>query len=474
MALDPSIALAYRAPQFENPLARYGQVAQIQNAQNSNRLADLQYRQALQAEENKNALVKRLQGLDVSTPEGVQAAQNAYMSIGDAKTAQEIGDNALKRRKTAGEITAQDLKAAADQFGAFSAALAPLVNRPTLTHDDVFPIVNRLEASGLVNQKMRSVIPMDAAQLPAFVRQLAMETEQGRKALEMLAPKVSMTDVGGQIVPTNTNTLAGPVGPLAGAAPLTKTQTPDSVASVGQQEANRRQQWQIAQMTDARAREGQRLGGRTFDAERGVVVNTQDGTATPVTVAGAPLAPKMSESAKKELQGIDAQANTVAAALKAVTETPDAFGAVRGLATMAGPLSETAANAMSNDANIQARSFVFNVVSKVINERAGTAQSAQELARLRSFLPAETDNAKVIESKLKGFESYLAEQRKAYAQPVRMEPGDGGAAPKPAATPKPQTFNAMPDPAQLKGKRIQADDGTVYKSDGRRWVREGG
>lgn len=468
MALDPSIALAYRAPQFDNPLARYGQIAQIQGAQNSNRLADLQYRQALQAETEGKELRNALAGVgDLSTPEGLQKAQNALLKIGRVKDAQELGKNALEERKKRGEITAQDLKAANDRLTAVSAAVAPFVNKADLTHDDLFNTVGRLEAMGLVDKGLRSQIPMDAARLPGFVRQLAMETEQGRKALMAYAPDVIMDGDGASRFMVNKNPLANvPLGRMAGVPSIPMQQTPDSVASIAQRVLDRQQAERHFNTTQANA-------GNTYDSDRGMVVNTRSGTATPVVAGGAPLGPKVSESAKKELQGIDAQANTVAAALKAVTETPDAFGAVRGLATMAGPLSETAANAMSNDANIQARSFVFNVVSKVINERAGAAQSAQELARLRSFLPAETDNAKVIESKLKGFESYLAEQRKAYAQPVRVEPGDGGAAPKPAATPKPQTFNAMPDPAQLKGKRIQADDGTVYKSDGRRWVREG-
>jgi hypothetical protein len=54
-------------------------------------------------------------------------------------------------------------------------------------------------------------------------------------------------------------------------------------------------------------------------------------------------------------------------------------------------------------------------VSKVINERAGAAQSVQELSRLRSFLPAEMDDAKQIQDKLTAFETYLQDSRKAYA-----------------------------------------------------------
>jgi len=33
-------------------------------------------------------------------------------------------------------------------------------------------------------------------------------------------------------------------------------------------------------------------------------------------------------------------------------------------------------------------------------------------------------------------------------------------------------FAAMPDPAKYAGKRIKAENGTIYKSDGKRWVRQ--
>lgn len=46
-------------------------------------------------------------------------------------------------------------------------------------------------------------------------------------------------------------------------------------------------------------------------------------------------------------------------------------------------------------------------------------------------------------------------------------------APKPSPAPEsPKVFNAMPDPAKYAGKRIESDDGTVYKSVGGKWVRQ--
>jgi len=56
MALDPNIALGVRQMELANPLAQYGQIAQIQNAQNQNALAQFQLGSAQRQEEAQNAL----------------------------------------------------------------------------------------------------------------------------------------------------------------------------------------------------------------------------------------------------------------------------------------------------------------------------------------------------------------------------------------------------------------------------------
>mgnify|MGYP000951889814 CR=1 FL=1 len=56
MALDPNIALGVRPLELPNPLAQYGQLAQIQNAQNQNALAQFQLGSAQRAEKSQNLL----------------------------------------------------------------------------------------------------------------------------------------------------------------------------------------------------------------------------------------------------------------------------------------------------------------------------------------------------------------------------------------------------------------------------------
>ena len=56
MALDPNIALGVKSLELPNPLAQYGQLAQIQNAQNQNALAQFQLGSARRTEQSQNLL----------------------------------------------------------------------------------------------------------------------------------------------------------------------------------------------------------------------------------------------------------------------------------------------------------------------------------------------------------------------------------------------------------------------------------
>ena len=56
MALNTNIAMGFRGVELQNPLAQYGQIAQIQNAQNQNALAQFQLGSARRQEETQNAL----------------------------------------------------------------------------------------------------------------------------------------------------------------------------------------------------------------------------------------------------------------------------------------------------------------------------------------------------------------------------------------------------------------------------------
>jgi hypothetical protein len=56
MAFDPSIILGYRGVEIPNQLAQYAQMAQVENAQQQNALAQFQLGAARRAEQGQNAL----------------------------------------------------------------------------------------------------------------------------------------------------------------------------------------------------------------------------------------------------------------------------------------------------------------------------------------------------------------------------------------------------------------------------------
>lgn len=161
--------------------------------------------------------------------------------------------------------------------------------------------------------------------------------------------------------------------------------------------------------------------GQVVETANGpMLVNTRTGEASPIMAGGQPLAPKLSAEQSKDITAINQQRSAINGALDLVKATPSAFSFGRGLAGKL-PAGETLAGRTEKPEETEARAAVYNIVSKVINERAGAAQSAQEIARLNAFLPSEFDNAKQIERKLNGFNKYLDEQEKGTRVPTSVQ-----------------------------------------------------
>ena len=184
--------------------------------------------------------------------------------------------------------------------------------------------------------------------------------------------------------------------------------------------------------------------GQVVETANGpMLVNTRTGQASPVMGAGGQaIAPKLSTEQSKDITSINQQYSTIDGALKAVKATPNAFSFSRGAAQNL-PSGESIAGRFDKPEEAKARSYVFNNVSAVIKERAGTAQSPSELQRINSFMPAVTDNAKQIENKLTGFQNYLKDLEKGTRVnpniPMQQQTPQGQQAPK-----KVVNFNDLP------------------------------
>jgi len=194
----------------------------------------------------------------------------------------------------------------------------------------------------------------------------------------------------------------------------------------------------------------QPVAGQVVETANGpMLIDTRTGASKPIMSGGQPLAPKLSAEQSKDITSINQQRSTIEGALKSVEANPTAFTFSRGAAQNL-PYGESLAGRMDKPENAAARAYVFNNVSAVIKERAGTAQSAQELQRINSFMPAVTDNAKQIENKLGGFKTYLRDlETGTRMNPnVQMQP-QGNVQVSPAGqAPRVVDFNSLPTGAR--------------------------
>lgn len=414
MALDTSIPLAVQQPKLVGP----ADMISLQGLVRQNQLGQLQIEDAVRARQEQDALRTTLRDPGAIDPKtglvSLEGLQKVYAASPEAgvKMAKER-QASLKTIAELGKIDAETLQARVTTAGKQADLANQVYQAASIAYDQAkargVPEEQAIQAGknaliGKIDEFERGGLAALAGFTPEAIQKARGEApDPGTWKSRSQTYTQFLTDLRAQ--------------QELGVKKDTLTETGrHNRATEGQQAATLVE-------TKRHNTETEKSAGQHYDAERGVIVD-KAGVATPVRDAsGTPVPAKITEAQKKELSSIEAQRNTIKGALDAVSKTPSAFGMTRGLATMAGSIPESVAGRMDSKDEREARSFVFNVVSKVINERAGAAQSKQELARLRSFLPAETDGSEQIKDKLEAFDKYLGEQKTAYEKP---QPSGGG------------------------------------------------
>ncbi|CAB4160817.1 hypothetical protein UFOVP764_17 [uncultured Caudovirales phage] len=222
MALvDPNIAMSYRGIEVPNQLAQYGQIAQIQNAQNQNRLADLQYRAAEIALNKQRALQDYRSQNDPSSAgyypglrqiDPVLALEEEGKQAEIAKTRAEIDAKKFETENKRLDFTLQAIGSSPTPERAIA-----YINKGL--RDGVFSMQ---EASGEL-AKLQNITPedFDKYRMGQLQRTLAAKDQ-----LEVMAPQIDLQDVGGQLIGLQGNRYQpGYRQPVPGFAPITKTAT---------------------------------------------------------------------------------------------------------------------------------------------------------------------------------------------------------------------------------------------------------
>ena len=428
MALvNPNIAMSFRQPEIQAPnaLAQYAQMQQIMGGQQTQELNKLQIQEYQRTREEEEATRNFLRGRDLSATDTQSGlAQFGKTGLAYSKLLQERDTAALNAKNTQSQIDERNLgvqkKKLDFAYNAIGSAPTPEAAIAEVTKGVKDGVFDMKSATAEI-QQIRNMTP---EQYQQYRVQKVMGILDAKDKLGFMLPKVERQDIGGQIINIQANpAMAGYGMPVQGMAPIKKTATIGDIIAQGQ----------LSVAQQRLANEGQ---GVTYqqDANGNIValptkIKAGDIPRGRTVVAPGegmmPMAGKPSEAAAKETASINQQKAIIKGALDAIDKNPNAFGTARGLA--GGALGETfGARAVGETPEeTQARSFLFNVVSGVIKERAGTAQSAGEQATLNRFLPTTTDNADELKSKLNGFQDYLKARESAGKKP-------GGGNPPPA------------------------------------------
>lgn len=367
MALDPNISLGVRPLQIADPLAQYGQVATIQNAQNQNALAQYQLGSAQRAEKTQNVLsdaysqsISPEGTVDYKKLTGLLAAGGGGAQIpAIEKMRREIELSALTQQETAFKVQKQK-----NDF--LAQAKRDTSNNPSDANLTAFG--EDLEANPLFSK-------IEKAQMAANVnRILAMPFDQRRSFMASqgatasdLKPTVTNQNLGGTVRAIST-------APFGGAA----TVVPGSIGSVtstpAQLEQNRIAQARLNFEQSKFAYEKANPGYELKEAEDGSIVGVNKRTlqAFPVSIgggAGPAAAPVVGGAGGTGMPGARA---AVPGAAPAALPGAEPTAAARPLMGKATALTESQGNATAYGM----RMFDSNKLLKDL-ETAGTTSGGR-------------------------------------------------------------------------------------------------
>ena len=303
MALDPSIALGVKPLELANPLAQYGQMAQLQNYQNQNALAQYQLGAAQRAEQTattQNELYAKhfnpaTGGLDVNALIG-EAAQRGQGGI-----IPNILKSENERQKAAADLYHVKTQTEAAQFklanDKLKHGLESLTSAPTpqdaieKLNDGVTKGFFDMKTASAEAKKLQNMTPQDY-QKYRIEKILGLVDDKDR--LTAMLPKIKYQEAGGSILGIQDNpTMPGYGLPVPGMA-IKKTATPGERTAQGQLSlAQQKFAWE-------KANPGQTIHE---DANGLLAVNNRTGVATPVVYGPMGIQPAGAQTAPATAPG---------------------------------------------------------------------------------------------------------------------------------------------------------------------------
>ncbi len=216
MPFDPSIILGYKGIEVPNQLAQYGQLAQIQNAQNQNALAQFQLASAQRGEEQQSNLYKQAQTpgfkLDMQT-----ALQYGPAGMAALKVQQDMQKQILERQKLEGDIKKQASDEIDSALSLFKKAV-PGINTPEQVENFTraqykHPVIGKV--AGMFKTEDQAVADaLSQISTPQGFQQwkIANAGITGDKLIDLMKTTHEKTDVGGSISSQERDAFGNPIG----------------------------------------------------------------------------------------------------------------------------------------------------------------------------------------------------------------------------------------------------------------------
>ena len=243
MALDPNISLGVRSVEFQNPLAQYGQIAAIQNAQNQNALAQFQLGSARRQEEAQNALSDAYQkSIDPQTGElntkllisNVARSPAANMLPDIQSKLLESQTKQATLVKTTQETEAGKFKLTQDKLkhGWMSMGDAPTPQAAIEKLQD--GVKQGYFDETTATAEAQKIVGMTPDQYKQYRIQKIMGLLDAKDQLSAILPKNVRQDVGGKVVTIQDNPMLPGYGLPVTGMDITKTATIGEQAAQGQ------------------------------------------------------------------------------------------------------------------------------------------------------------------------------------------------------------------------------------------------
>jgi len=339
MAIDPNIALGVRSVEFQNPLAQYGQIAAIQNAQNQNALSQFQLGSARRQEEAQNALSDAYQR--AINPETGQIDQKMLLgNVARSKAAYmlpEIQSKLLESQtkqatlaKTTQETEAGKFKLAKERLNAGWMSMGEASTPQAAIEKLQDGVKQGYFDEATASAEAQKIVSMTPDQYKQYRIQKVMGLLDAKDQLGAMLPKVARQEAGGKILTMQDNPMLPGYGQPVAGMDIAKTQTFADLTAARQATTS------AGQLNLAREKfawEQANPGFELKEAEDGSIVGVNKRTlqAFPVSIGGA--APAAAPAAGAGMPGARATAPEAAP----VTGTP-----LRGKGTA---LTETQSNA---------------------------------------------------------------------------------------------------------------------------------